>query len=63
MCEIFCKKDSECYTMILNDIRDKLFFRKYPFFKNILYLCKTLDFNIKVYNDDILRGLYFKPSY
>jgi len=49
--------------MILNDIRDKLFFRKYPFFKNILYLCKTLDFNIKVYNDDILRGLYFKPSY
>ena len=51
------------YTMVLEDIRDKLFLRKYPFLKNILYLCSTLDFGINIYNEDIIRGLYFKPSF
>ena len=48
-------------ALIYEKFREDLFVKKYPIFKAVLELSKTLDFNLKVYNNDIVRKLYIKP--
>lgn len=57
--EIYFSNDY--YLMTLEDIRDRMFIKKYPFFNNTLKLLKTLDFKFKIYSGDIMREVAFKP--
>lgn len=51
----------EYYSMVVTDIKYKIFVKKYPCFANILLLSKTLDFKLKIYDEDIMREVTFKP--
>lgn len=53
--------NDDYYLMVLEDIRDRIFTKKYPSLKNILKLSKTLDFKLKIYSEDIMREVAFKP--
>jgi len=62
--EIYFTNDyfsDDYYLMVLEDIQDRIFIKKYPFFKSQLKLSKTLDFKLKIYGEDIMREVAFKP--
>lgn len=48
-------------SLIYEKFREDLFVKKYPIFKTVLELSKTLDFNLRVYNNDVVRKLYINP--
>ncbi len=48
---------------VLGQIRDDLFIKKYPCFKNALNLSKRLDFNIHIYSSEIMREMAFELEF
>ena len=63
---IYISNDDELWlekyqALIYEKFREDLFVKKYPIFKAVLELSKTLDFNLRVYNNDVVRKLYINP--
>lgn len=43
--------------LMLEKLRDDIFIKRYPVFKTVLELLKTLDFTIRIYSIEIMREI------